>query len=170
MNFFWGFTGFVILQRLTELFIAKRNAGIMFGRGAEEIDRKGYKYVVMMHILFFISLITEKIILQTILSPLWYLFLIFFLLAQVFRYWSIISLGSFWNTRIIILKGSKLIHRGPYKYFTHPNYLAVITEIAVIPLIFSCYITAGVFSLLNIFVLRRRIKIEEASLKELENI
>ena len=166
MIYFWGFLGFVILQRLIELIIAKQNSKAAFAKGAVEIDSSGYRFIVLMHIFFFISLIFEKLISQSVLNPLWFLFLILFLLAQFLRYWSIVSLGRFWNTRILVIKGSGLIRKGPYKYFSHPNYIAVITEIAVIPLIFSCYITAVVFSIFNILILSRRIKIETGALKE----
>jgi len=43
----------------------------------------------------------------------------------------------------------------------------VVTELAVIPLIFSCYITFIIFSVLNLIVLSRRKAIEEKALKEL---
>jgi methyltransferase len=54
--------------------------------------------------------------------------------------------------------------KGPYRLLKHPNYIAVAIEITVIPLMFSCYFTAIFFSILNIFVLKRRIKIEEEAL------
>jgi len=169
MIFFWCFIGFVILQRLIELVIARRNEANMKAKGAEELDEKGYKFVVLMHVFFFLSLIAEKLFLQPAANALFYPFILFFLMAQALRYWSIISLGGFWNTKILILKGSKLIRKGPYKFISHPNYAAVITEIAVIPLIFSCYITAAAFSVLNIFVLIRRIRIESDALRTLES-
>jgi len=59
-----------------------------------------------------------------------------------------------------------LVNSGPYKYLRHPNYIAVVIEFAVIPLIFSCYLTAFVFSVINLILLRRRIKIEEDALKK----
>jgi methyltransferase len=58
-----------------------------------------------------------------------------------------------------------LIKKGPYKYFKHPNYAVVIAEIAVIPMIFHLYITAIVFSLLNLIVLFVRIKEENKVLQ-----
>jgi methyltransferase len=87
-----------------------------------------------------------------------------FLFAQILRYWAIITLGIFWNTRIIVLKNSELIKKGPYKYIKHPNYLAVVLEFLTIPLIFSLYITSITFSLLNLIVLWRRVRIEESVL------
>lgn len=161
--FFWILISCIILQRVIELIIAKRNEKTMFAKGAVEFDKKGYKYIVIMHTLFFISLIFEWNVAGRV-NNYYFIFLILFLSAQVLRYWAIVSLGEFWNTRIIVLKGSTSIKKGPYRYFKHPNYIAVIVELAVIPLIFSCYFTAVFFSVVNFLVLRRRIKIEEEAL------
>jgi methyltransferase len=165
--FFPIFVSFVILQRFVELFIAKKNEKKMLALGATEYDRSAYKYIVLMHTFFFLSLFAEYYFLERDLNYYWPLFLGLFVAAQVLRYWVIAALGIFWNTRIIILKGSTLIKKGPYLHFRHPNYAAVTTEIAVIPLMFSCFYTAIVFSIINIFVLKRRIEIEEAKLDEL---
>jgi methyltransferase len=167
--FFPLFILFVVFQRLAELVIAKKNGKRMLSRGAVEFDSGGYKFIVIMHTLFFLCIITEYYSLHRALNDYWLLFLSLFICAQLLRYWSIFSLGESWNTRIIILKGSNLIKTGPYRFIAHPNYTAVVTEIAVIPLIFSCYITAIIFSFLNLLIIRRRIKIEETNLKELTN-
>jgi len=169
MIFFWLFLFVVILQRLLELFIAKKNEKILKSKGAVEYDKDGYKYIVAMHVSFFICLIAERIYFQREQNPFSIYFIVIFVLAQLLRYWAISSLGIFWNTRIIILNGTKLIKKGPYRFLNHPNYIAVITELAVIPLIFSCYITAIIFSVLNIIILLRRKAIEEKALKELVN-
>src|SRR3972149_1693182 len=162
--FFYIFLLFIVLQRLAELVYAKRNEKYLLLRGAVEYDKKGYKLIVIMHTCFFISLILEKIYFKRELSEYWIIFLIIFAAAQMLRYLAIVSLGKFWNTKIIVLSGSSLIKKGPYSFLKHPNYIAVITEIFVIPLVFSCYITCIFFSILNIFVIIRRIKIEEAAL------
>src|SRR5437868_15161822 len=160
MIYFWLFLFFVIFQRLSELLIAKKNEKILKSKGAVEYDKSGYKYIVTMQVLFFISMAAEKIYFQRGLNQFSIYLGAIFLLAQILRYWAISSLRIFWNTRIIILQGAKLINRGPYRFLRHPNYIAVIIEIAVIPLIFSCYITAGIFSVLNLIVLFRRRAIE----------
>lgn len=158
---------FIVLlgvQRISELFYAKRNERIMKEKGATEHDAGGYTIIVIMHVMFFVSLFTERILLErgyNFLSV--YLFVVF-VLAQFLRYWSISSLGSYWNTKILVLNGSEPVVQGPYKYLRHPNYAAVAIELAVIPLIFSCYITAAVFSIINFIVIRRRIGIEEKAL------
>lgn len=166
MNPFWIFLLFVILQRIVELAIAKRNERIVRGEGAIESDRNGYKIIVAMHVAFFISLVLEKVFLERGLNSLWIFFAILFVLAQFLRYWAISSLGVYWNTRVLVVPNSKLVTSGPYKYLRHPNYVVVVTEMAVIPLIFSCYITAAVFSVINLILLRRRVRIEEEALQQ----
>jgi methyltransferase len=157
---------FIILQRAAELALARRNEKILKSQGSIEFDKGGYRVIAAMHVAFFISLICEKIFLDRILNTYWTLFATLFVGAQVLRLWAIKSLGVRWNTKILVIPGKKLVARGPYKYIRHPNYVAVIAEIAAIPLTFSCYITAAVFSLLNLILLRRRIKIEEGALRE----
>jgi len=170
MMFFLIFIIFVILQRLAELVVAKRNEKKLFSLGAVEYDCAGYKVIVAMHTLFFISLIGEYVFLQNGigLSSFWIPLFIVFLFTQFIRYWALASLGKYWNTRIIILAGSPRIRKGPYKFLNHPNYVAVIIELLVIPLMFECYITALVFTLANLIVLKRRIKLENQALSQLE--
>ena len=90
-----------------------------------------------------------------------------FLLVQPLRYWAIFTLGTNWNTRILVVPGSKLVRSGPYRYFPHPNYVVVAVEVLTFPLIFGAWITAIVFSLLNAALLSVRIRTENRALKEL---
>jgi methyltransferase len=167
MIFFWIFFAFLISQRAFELILAKRNEQIVKSRGALEFDRDGYRYIVVMHVAFFISLVLENFLLQRELNRFWVLFLPIFLAAQILRYWAISSLGVYWNTKVLVVPGSELTTKGPYRYLKHPNYVAVVVEIAVIPLIFSCYFTSILFSIMNLILVRRRIGIEESALESI---
>ncbi|MFP3360072.1 isoprenylcysteine carboxylmethyltransferase family protein, partial [Planococcus sp. SIMBA_143] len=90
----------------------------------------------------------------------WTIMLGIFVLAQFLRFWTIKSLGRFWNTKIIVLPDANVVKKGPYRYIKHPNYVIVALEIISLPLIFSSYITAIVFTLLNgILLLKVRIPI-----------
>ena len=89
------------------------------------------------------------------------IFLICFLIAQILRFWVLASLGKMWNTRIIIIPNSKPVTSGPYRYFKHPNYLIVIIEIATLPLSFGALGTAIIFSVLNLIMLKKRVRAEE---------
>ncbi len=165
MIFFFGFIVFVIIQRIIELVIARRHRKLMLGEGAVEYDKGGYKYIVMMHVTFFVFMTVEFFLFNRSLNKYWIIFIVLFFLAQVLRYWAIASLGKFWNTQVLVLKGSKLVKSGPYRFMRHPNYLVVVIEIAVIPLMFSCYLTAAIFTVMNLFLLKRRISVEEKALE-----
>lgn len=167
MIYFFICIGIVVVQRIVELAVAKNHSKKMFGMGAVEYDGRGYRFIVLLHTVFFSSMIFEYFYLSRNLNTYWYILASIFLIAQVLRYWAIKTLGIRWNTRIIVLRGSPLIKSGPYKYLNHPNYIAVVTELASLPLIFSCYITAVIFSILNFFVLKRRVGIEENALKQI---
>ena len=91
----------------------------------------------------------------------------YFLLTQLIRVWAITSLGRYWNTKIIVLPGAKMVNKGPYRFLKHPNYLVVTIEFIVIPLLFEAYFTAFFFSLLNGIILRIRIAAEEKALYQL---
>ncbi|WP_458412883.1 isoprenylcysteine carboxyl methyltransferase family protein [Schinkia sp. CFF1] len=162
--FFIIFVSLVILQRAVELRIAKKNEEWMKANGGYEVGNGHYKYIVLVHVLFFVSLMMEVVLLEKSLSALWILFLLFFTLAQSLRVWSLLSLGRFWNTKIIIVSNVNIISKGPYKFIRHPNYLVVVIELLVIPLMFNAFWTALIFTLLNMIVLSIRIPIEEKAL------
>lgn len=156
------FISFVILLRIGELFLARSNERWLLQHGAVEYGQKHYPYMVALHTLFFVSLIIEYSLVGTGRYSLPLLVLFFLLIA--FKAWVILSLGKFWNTKIYRAPNFPLIKKGPYKYFKHPNYIIVIAEIAIIPLIFQLYYTAIIFTLLNAVMLYFRIKEENKAL------
>ncbi|MBA4536142.1 hypothetical protein H1Z61_03045 [Bacillus aquiflavi] len=158
---------FIILQRLSELLIAKRNEKWMKQQGALEFGEDHYLLLVMMHVFFFISLIVEVQVLETTISPIWQLLLILFSLTQVLRLWALTSLGKYWNTKIIVQPKANIVIKGPYRFMKHPNYVVVTLELLIIPFLFQAYITAVVFSLMNAIILSIRISVEEQALTEL---
>ncbi|MBS4217357.1 hypothetical protein KHA96_03405 [Bacillus sp. FJAT-49711] len=156
----------VIGQRLIELKIAKKNEKWMLEHGAKEYGQDHYRFMVLMHIGFFLSLILEYVMRKPALSTFWPTFLFIFIIVQIARIWVILTLGKYWNTKIIVLPGIKVVKKGPFKYVKHPNYIIVTIELFVIPLMFNCYITAILFLIMNQIILRVRIPIEEKALRE----
>src|SRR4051794_16622337 len=53
-----------------------------------------------------------------------------FILAKALKYWAIATLGDRWTFRVLVPPGSARIVRGPYRVLRHPNYVAVIGELA----------------------------------------
>lgn len=164
MTAFFIFLSVLLVQRFVELAIAKRHEKSLRMLGAVEVDEAGYRMIVLMHAAFLASIVIEFVFTKRPINPYWIILIAIFAAAQFLRYWAITSLGTYWNTKIIVIPDHQLVHEGPYKFVRHPNYIAVVTEIAVIPLIFSCYITAAVFTVLNAIVLRRRIRLETRAL------
>jgi methyltransferase len=149
----------VTLQRLTELVIARRNTAALLAKGAYEVAPEHYPFIVAVHSLW--------------LAGLWWLapeqpvsifWLTIFCVLQAGRVWVLVTLGPRWTTRIIILPGAPLVADGPYRFLSHPNYLIVAGEIAVLPLAFDLYTFALIFSLFNALVLWVRIRAESKAL------
>lgn len=159
---FAAFILFVLLLRVGELLLARRNEYWLLRHGAVEYGREHYRWIVLLHTLFFVSLIVEYLWTSTGRYSVPLLVLYFFLLG--FKAWAVFSLGRFWNTRIFRISGYPLVKKGPYRFLKHPNYIAVIGEIALIPLIFHLYVTAVVFTLLNAVMLSVRISAENKAL------
>jgi len=155
----------VIVQRVAELRVAKRNERIMRERGAVEVGDAHYAAIVALHTVWFFGMIAEIVILTRPINPFWPALLAIVLLAQGLRYWAIRSLGVQWNTKILVLPKGKAVTSGPYRYLRHPNYVAVIIELLIFPMIFSSYLTAISASIINLYLLRIRIRTEEEALR-----
>jgi methyltransferase len=84
--------------------------------------------------------------------------------SQALRWWCIATLGHQWNTRVIVVPGLPLVSAGPYRWLRHPNYVAVVVEVAALPLVHTAWVTALVFTLANAAVLAVRIPVEERAL------
>ena len=149
---------FLIFQRLAELYVSSRNEKWLLRNGAIEYGKEHYPYMVAMHTLFVVSLITEYIWRDdTIVS---YPLIILFFLLIVIKVIVISTLGHYWNTKIYKVPGTRPVATGIYKYIKHPNYIIVVCEIVIIPLAFGLYYTAIAFTILNAIMLTVRIRKE----------
>ena len=156
--YFIIFITFLILQRLSELYISSRNEKWLLQNGAIQYGQSHYPFMVAMHTLFIISIIAEYNLRGDATISLG--FLAAFLLVLAFKFWALSSLGKYWNTKIYRIPGVYPVKKGPYKLLKHPNYMEVICEIAIIPLVFHLYYTAIIFTVLNAAMLTVRISVE----------
>lgn len=150
---------FVLLQRLSELMLARSNTRALLAKGAREHAPGHYPLIVAVHASWLAALFW-----LAPGRPIHWPFLLLFFLLQFGRVWVIRTLGPRWTTRIIVLPGAPLVEDGPFRFVSHPNYLVVIGEIAVLPLVFGLWQVAALFSLLNAIVLAIRIKAETRAL------
>ncbi|ODT85203.1 isoprenylcysteine carboxylmethyltransferase family protein [Phenylobacterium sp. SCN 70-31] len=152
----------VTLQRVAELFLARRNSARLLARGGVEVGAGHYPFIVSLHAAWLIGLWIMAW--DRPVAPLW---MSLFLLLQLLRIWVIATLGDRWTTRIIVLPGAPLVRRGPYRVLSHPNYAVVVAEIAVLPIAFGLPAYALIFSALNAAVLWVRIRAENRALASL---
>lgn len=166
MAVFWIVWSLVIVQRLAEVALAKRNEQWMREKGAVEYGERHYKWMVLMHTSFFVVMLTEWLVGDHLLHPYWQLLLTGYIVLQGLRIWTLASLGRYWNTKILVIPGGKQVSKGAYaSRIRHPNYLIVTLELLILPLIFQAYITVILFTALNaFFLLSIRIPTEEKAL------
>ena len=149
----------VTLQRLGELWLSNRNTRRLIATGAREYGREHYPLIVLVHALWLGTL--WFFALRRPVDGFW---LGLFVLLEIARIWVLASLGRRWTTRIIILPNAPLVRRGPYRFVSHPNYLVVIGEIAVLPLVFGLPFVALIYSMLNATVIAIRVREENRAL------
>jgi methyltransferase len=162
----WWVLVFFFAERLFELWLAAHNRRILLARGGREFFPETFKELVLLHTLFFAALLGESYPWQVPLASLTLFCLATLVVLMGLRYWCILTLGVFWNTRILVLPGTAAVRRGPYRFLKHPNYLVVTLEFALLPLLMRAPLTLIVFSLANLAILRRRIRFEEQALRE----
>jgi methyltransferase len=165
VTFYLVFIAFVVVERLFELVLSTRNARRVFAEGGKELGQRHFKVMTVLHTLFLVACVAEVLLLdRPFPSTLGWVALAVAIAAQGLRYWAILTLGYRWNTRIIFLPGAAPVTSGPYRFIRHPNYLAVIMELAAVPLIHGAYLTSIVFTFANALMLLVRIRAEEAAL------
>ncbi len=151
----------VTVQRLTELILASRNTRALKAAGAYERGSSHYPVMVAMHTAWLLGL---WIVAWD--RPIGLAWLSMFVVLQILRLWVLATLRGRWTTRIIVLPGAPLIRRGPYRFISHPNYIIVVAEIAILPLAFGLIGYAALFTVLNAAVLWVRIRTETRALRE----
>lgn len=150
------FLTYVIVERLVELPIATRNTKRLKTMGGVEHSPGHYPLIVAVHT-------------GWILAMVWYghdtypivFWLVVYAVLQILRVYILGTLGKRWTTRIIVLPNETKVTKGPFAIVPHPNYLLVIAEIMVAPLVLGLWEVAAVFGALNAAVLVIRISAEE---------
>lgn len=157
----------VALERGVELVLSARNARLARARGGVETGQGHYPVMAVFHGVFLVACALEVVTLhRPFPGALGWVALAVVLAAQGLRYWAIATLGWRWNTRIFVVPGAAPVTGGPYRFVRHPNYVAIIAEMVALPLVHGAWLTALVFSLGNVWLLRVRIRAEEHALGE----
>ena len=161
---YFAFLGLIVVERVVELFLSRRNARIAFSKGGREYGRSHFPAMAVFHAAFLASCAAEVALLRRPFpGAIGAVALLGALAAQALRYWAAATLGRRWNVRIIVVPGEQPVTHGPYRFVRHPNYAAIALEIICVPLVHGAWVTAVLFSLGNAMLLTTRIRAEEAA-------
>lgn len=164
----YALLGSVGLERLAELRLSQKNAAWSFARGGVEHGRGHYPPMVVLHSLLLVGCLLEPLLWPRPIQPALAIPMLALVVgAQAVRWWCITTLGTRWNTRVIIVPGLPRVTAGPYRWLSHPNYVVVVIEGLALPLVGGAWITAIAFTVLNAALLVVRLRCEDAALREL---
>lgn len=88
-------------------------------------------------------------------------------LAKALKAWAISSLGAKWSYRVLVVPGDPLVTSGPYRFLSHPNYLAVAGEILSVAAIVWAPITGIIATIAFGSLMIARIRVEDKALGRL---
>ena len=162
---FSALIGVVAAERIAELAVAQRNLTWSRARGGRESGLAHYPTMVVLHTGLLVGCVLEVWLAhRPFLAALGWPMFTLVVVAQALRWWCIRTLGHHWNTRIVVVPGSNRVVRGPYRFLSHPNYVAVVVEGVALPLVHSAWLTAAAFTVLNAALLSVRIPAENRAL------
>jgi methyltransferase len=165
LTFFTVLVGLVGLERVAELVVSRRNAAWSLRHGGVETGRGHYPVMVLLHTGLLVGMLVEAWVRRPDVAPwLAYPMVALVVASQALRWWCIATLGRRWNTRVIVVPGLSLVRSGPYRFFSHPNYVAVVVEGVALPLVHACWLTAVLFTATNAVLLTFRLRVENAAL------
>ncbi|MEV0371315.1 isoprenylcysteine carboxyl methyltransferase family protein [Streptomyces sp. NPDC050636] len=155
----------VAAERVVELLVARRNARWSLARGAVETGRRHYPAMVALHTALLAGCLGESWAADRPFDAVlgWTMTGVV-AAAQALRWWCIRTLGPRWNTRVLVVPGLPLVSGGPYRWMSHPNYVAVVAEGLALPLVRGAWLTALLFGVLNAGLLTVRIRCENQAL------
>jgi len=158
-------TAAVLITMALEALLSSHNERALRARGAVEPDDDVIRWMRVAYPLGFILIGIAGATNSTLDRErvLWGFAL--FAAAKALKYWVITTLGARWSFRVLVLPGEPLVSTGPYRFARHPNYVAVLGEIAGVALILWAPFTgAGVLAVFA-WLLWRRIQVEERTLR-----
>lgn len=156
----------VALERVAELVVSQRNLKWSRAHGGVEFGAGHYPVMVVLHTALLAGCLLEAAH-RDFIPVLGWPMLAVVIAAQALRWWCISTLGKQWNTRVVVVPDAARVTGGPYRFLSHPNYVAVVVEGIALPLVHTAWITALVFTILNAALLWTRISVENRALETL---
>jgi methyltransferase len=83
-----------------------------------------------------------------------------FAAAKALKWWAILTLGRAWTFRVIVVPGGRRITSGPYRFFKHPNYVAVVSELLGAALMCGAVLAGPAATAFFLVLILKRIAVE----------
>jgi methyltransferase len=153
------------LLALLERLYAHRNERRLRRQGAVEVAPWVFRLMVPVYILIFPAAVGEHLLLhRRPPAVLVAVALLLFSASKLLKGWAVLHLRQAWTMTVLIPPRLRVVASGPYRFLRHPNYVAVMGEVAALPLAGGAWLTAlggaALFGVLLVF----RVRSEETAL------
>ena len=157
-------TAVVFAIMLAETALSRANERRLRASGAVEPAGDVYRAMAIAYPASFLAMGVEGALAGPAPAGVWWTGIAVFVAAKAIKYWAIASLGPRWTFRVLVLAGAPLVTRGPYAWLRHPNYVGVVGELLGVALIAGAVVTGALSTLGFLWLLRRRIVVEDRAL------
>jgi methyltransferase len=150
---------------LAERRVALGNERRRRAQGAREIAPWVYALMLPVYLLHFVLAPAENVFLHRH-RALWLTVpaSATFVAAKLLKLSVIRALGPAWTMRAYAPEPGAIVSTGPYRWLRHPNYVAVLLEVAALPLMGGAWITAALCGGAFVVLIAARVRSEEQAL------
>ncbi len=155
----------VLLMMLAEMQLSRHNERVLRARGAVEPAADVYRTMAWAYPTLFVVMAVEGAIFGPPPGPATLGGVVLLGASKALKFWAIASLGTRWTFRVLVPPGGELVRSGLYGFLRHPNYVAVMGELAGMGLLVGARISAPVAMVLFGVLIRQRLRVEEIALR-----
>ena len=155
----------VLLMMGAELQLSRFNERRLRQQGAAEPEGDVYRTMAWAYPVSFIAMGLEGAVAGPAPGTTTLIGTALFGASKVLKFWAIFSLGPRWTFRVLVPPGSTMVTQGPYSVVRHPNYIAVIGELASMALMVGARVTGPLSVILFAWLIMQRIRVEERALR-----
>jgi methyltransferase len=157
----------VLAFLLAEAWRANRNERAQRARGGREPAGDVYALMSVAYPAAFAAMFAEGFVRGAPPAPVVAAGALLFAASKALKWWAILSLGPAWTFRIIVVPGMRLVTSGPYRLIRHPNYAAVVGELASVALMTGARLSGPLATTIFTALIIRRMSVERRALAEL---
>ena len=162
--------GVIFGLMLAEQRVSSRHERALLARGAVTPPGDVYRAMAVAYPAVFLAMVGEGLWRAAVAAPIepattgpsWMASgVLLFAAAKGLKYWAIGALGDRWTFKVIVESGRPLVATGPYRYVGHPNYVAILGELAGAALMTGAVIAGPTGFVVFGLLLWRRVRFEE---------